>query len=454
MLATVEAIFEAADGREVVVAPRGHRARPQPGLRRRPTHDVQRALRPIVSEFVELHGQHEHQLLLDPAHPSAAARSAGPGSTPRQRPCTTAWDVLVDAERTLERAAMDAGERAARLELVEFHLGELRQARLAAGEDEELAQTRDVLRHADRLHDAVRRGLRPALRRRGGGALDSRARSGSGWGSWRRSTPPSPRTPRRATASRRNSKIWRSRLRDYQQRLDASPARLQQVEDRLALIERLKRKHGPTLDRRAGQDGRARTGAGRARRRAGTSGGRRGGGGRGSERASCWRPAACRLRGTAARRTFAAAIERELAELAMAGTRFELRLTTEEARRGVARPAASTAASSSWPPTSARRREPLARIASGGELSRSDAGVQDARRRRPAAAAPSSSTRSTPASAAAPRRWWGRSSAGSAQATQVLCITHLPPIAAQAATHFAIAKTVRGPRTVTTVDPP
>ena len=37
------------------------------------------------------------------------------------------------------------------------------------------------------------------------------------------------------------------------------------------------------------------------------------------------------------------------------------------------------------------------------------------------------------------------------QATQVLCITHLPPIAAQAATHFAIAKTVRGPRTVTTV---
>ncbi len=34
-------------------------------------------------------------------------------------------------------------------------------------------------------------------------------------------------------------------LRDYQQRLDASPARLQEVEDRLALIERLKRKHGP-----------------------------------------------------------------------------------------------------------------------------------------------------------------------------------------------------------------
>ena len=37
-------------------------------------------------------------------------------------------------------------------------------------------------------------------------------------------------------------------------------------------------------------------------------------------------------------------------------------------------------------------------------------------------------------------------------ATQVLCITHLPPIAAQAATQFAITKRVRGPRTVTTVE--
>ena len=41
--------------------------------------------------------------------------------------------MLQAAERTLERAAMDAGERAARLELVDFHLAELGKAKLVAG---------------------------------------------------------------------------------------------------------------------------------------------------------------------------------------------------------------------------------------------------------------------------------------------------------------------------------
>src|SRR5206468_2052513 len=37
-------------------------------------------------------------------------------------------------------------------------------------------------------------------------------------------------------------------LRHYADSIDASPARLQQVEERLALLERLKRKYGPTLE--------------------------------------------------------------------------------------------------------------------------------------------------------------------------------------------------------------
>src|SRR4029077_1038205 len=36
-------------------------------------------------------------------------------------------------------------------------------------------------------------------------------------------------------------------LRSYSENIDASPARLQEIEDRLALLERLKRKHGPSL---------------------------------------------------------------------------------------------------------------------------------------------------------------------------------------------------------------
>ena len=149
-VATVEAIFEAADGREVIV-------------RREVTaHGRSRAF--VDGQLTTSSALRPHRLRVRraprPARTPAPARSAhasavarrlgrprGPGRRRPRRPGT----ILAAAERTLERAAMDAGERAARLELVEFHLGELQRARLAPGEDDELTQTRDVLRHAGRL---------------------------------------------------------------------------------------------------------------------------------------------------------------------------------------------------------------------------------------------------------------------------------------------------------------
>ena len=53
--------------------------------------------------------------------------------------------------------------------------------------------------------------------------------------------------PGRVTRSSRSSRISRYFLRSYSGGFDASPARLQEVEDRLAVLERLKKKHGPTL---------------------------------------------------------------------------------------------------------------------------------------------------------------------------------------------------------------
>jgi DNA repair protein RecN (Recombination protein N) len=146
---------------------------------------------------------------------------------------------------------------------------------------------------------------------------------------------------------------------------------------------------------------------------------------------------------------FAAAVERELADLAMAGTRFELRLTTADDR-------------SHWhaggidhgefflAPNIGEAPKPLARIASGGELSR----VMLAFKTLSAGDQPGRTLVFDEVDAGIGGRTAtvvGEKLRRLGQATQVLCITHLPPIAAQAATHFAIAKSTRGPRTVTTV---
>jgi DNA repair protein RecN (Recombination protein N) len=444
-LATIEAVFDRTDGSRLTV-----RREVSAQGRSRAFVDGQlttsTALRPLISQFVELHGQHEHQLLLDPStHLPLVDDWAGlntQADAVRER-----WNTLQAAEAALERAAMDAGERAARLELVEFHLAELGKAKLVAGEDETLAQTRDVLRHAGRLTTLCSEAY-GLLYEADGAVLSTLGQVWKRVGELAAIDPVfTPYVGARDEVKAQLEDLALT-LRDYEQRLDASPERLQEAEDRLALIERLKRKHGPTLAEVIAKT--AALEAERAALDAGPAGRDAAAAGVESARRSFLE--AARELSTARRAAaprFASAMERELGELAMAGTRFELRLETEEA------PAAWHAGGVDrgeffLAPNLGEAPRPLARIASGGELSR----VMLAFKMLGAGSQP----RRTMVFDEVDAGIGGRTAAvvgeklrRLGQATQVLCITHLPPIAAQAATHFAIAKRVRGPRTVTTV---
>jgi DNA repair protein RecN (Recombination protein N) len=444
-VATVEATFERPDGRELVVRREvTAQGRSRAFVDGQPTTAA--ALRPIVAEHVELHGQHEHQLLLDPMT-HVPWLDAWAGLEMQAAAVQRAWESLATAERALEQASMAAGERAARLELVEFHLAELRKAMPVAGEDETLAQTRDVLRHAGRL-TALSAEAYAQLYDDEGSALSTLAQV------WKRIQELASIDPTFApyAAARDGIKAQLEdlalTLRDYHQHLDASPGRLQEVEDRLALLERLKRKHGPTLDdvlarMAALEHDRAALDAGPGHRDAAEAA------------AAAARAAFLRAAGdlSAARRRaaprFAAAIEAELAELAMAGTSFELRLQTDEA------PAAWHAGGIDrgeffLAPNLGEAPRPLARIASGGELSR----VMLAFKTLGAGAQPKRTLVFDEVDAGIGGRAAsvvGEKLRRLGETSQVLCITHLPPIAAQASTHFAIVKTVRGPRTITSV---
>jgi DNA repair protein RecN (Recombination protein N) len=404
------------------------------------------ALRDRIGALIELHGQHEHQALLDPAT-HLPMLDDWAGLTSQADEVRSAWTRLTAAAQTLSRAELDAGERANRLELVEFHLAELRRANVQPGEDETLGRTREVLRHAGRLQTLCREAY-GLLYDEEASALGTLAQV------WKRvgalAAIDEVFTP--YTVARDGIKAQLDdlalTLRDYGERLDASPARLQEVEDRLALLERLKRKHGPTVD-----DVLARTAALEAEYAALSEGPAH----KDAARAAlddARRAFLVLATGLSGRRHDAAArlgtaVEATLAELGMAQARFEVRLTT-------------TAVPAQWhaggldiaefflaanPGEDAR---PLARIASGGELSR----IMLAFKTLSADGDPDrtlvfdevdAGIGGRAASVVGERlRDLGRSA-------QVLCITHLPQIAALASTHFAIDKSVRGARTVTTV---
>ena len=237
-------------------------------------------------------------------------------------------------------------------------------------------------------------------------------------------------------------------LRSYGSSIEASPARLQEVEDRLALLERLKKKYGPALSDvlakrqqikddldmvEHGTERMAEIDSALTNARA----------------AYLSRRPACSRRQRAAAGQFSRALERTLEDLAMARTRCDVRFTmaasdADWSDRGVEQ------AEFYISPNPGEDLKPLARIASGGELSR----IMLALKTLASTDAPGKTLIFDEVDAGiggAVADVVGARLQKLAERCQVLCITHLPQIAAHGTTHFRITKSVRQGRTVTEV---
>src|SRR5262245_38506127 len=104
------------------------------------------ALKDLSSRLIELHGQHEHQTLLDPTTHLSVIDTFG-GLASALTPTADAFAQMSAARDELARVKAAARDRDARLELAQFQLGELERAALKAGEpneDVELAALRQV----------------------------------------------------------------------------------------------------------------------------------------------------------------------------------------------------------------------------------------------------------------------------------------------------------------------
>src|SRR5262245_408118 len=203
------------------------------------------ALRDLSLRLVELHGQHEHQALLDPlSHLPLVDSHAQLGAFVER--VGTAWRSLRTVRDRFDRARMDGREKAARLELIDFQLGEIDKAAPRSGEDDELATEKHVLANAERVKRLCEESYSTLY--------DSDEAVLAGLGRvWKRISELASIDTQFVGHLESRDQIkpqledLAAFLRRYADGIDASPARLQQVEDRLALLDRLKRKYGPTL---------------------------------------------------------------------------------------------------------------------------------------------------------------------------------------------------------------
>lgn len=459
-LATIEAIFET--GGEELLIRREITAQGRSRAFVNGALATAAVLRDLSSRLVELHGQHEHQTLLDPAAHLDVVDEFG-GLSALTSPVSAAFDLWQVSGAELSRVRKAVADRQTRQEIVAFQLAELDRAALGAEsstEDIDLASTKQVLASAERVQRLCAESY-AALYESDGAVLASLG------GVWRRVSD-------LAALDRRFEPFLVERdgiksqleelaafLRHYADAIEASPERLQEVDDRLALIERLKRKYGPALrgvverrealrqelsdlergderiaelEREHSQAREAYVGVARtlsdARRRAASTLGRD--------------------------------IEKMAGELAMDETRFDVRFAgalaeADWSARGVDR------AEFYVSPNPGEDLRPLARTVSGGELSRLMLAIKtltatsrldwnDADGRPPSGAAPGLIFDEVDAGIGGRvAEVVGRKLYALGSAFQVLCITHLPQIAAYADAHYAIEKRVEAGRTRTTV---
>jgi DNA repair protein RecN (Recombination protein N) len=406
------------------------------------------SLREQVLPLVDLHGQHEHQALLDP-ETHLDVLDAYAGLSTRREAVARAFGELRRLHEQLDKARRDERERLVRTDVLGFQLNEIERAAPKPAEDEHLASTKQLLANVERVQRLCAESY---------GALyesDDAVLPGLGQ-VWKRVAELAALEPAFAQhldardAIKSQLEDLASLLRDYASSLDSSPVRLQEVEDRLALLERLKRKYGPRLADVIERQAACREELSSLERA----------GERASElqvALSAARDEYVSLAGALssarhrAAEEFARELEKELLPLAMERTRVEVRFEADlpEARwseRG------TDVAEFYVSPNLGEEPRSLARIVSGGELSR----IMLALKTIASTDQPGKTLIFDEVDAGIGGRVAdavGSRLATLAKSFQILSITHLPQIASYASRHLRVSKLVRGDRTITMVEP-
>lgn len=416
-------------------------------------------LREVGRLLVDIHGQSEHLSLLDVRqHLALLDRYAGNAPwVEAYRQTYREWRQL---ERELQRLREAERDAAQRVDLLTFQIREIEAAALQPGEEEELRQERNRLANAENLASQVQQAL--ALLDEGAGETpaltDLLGQVAQALHVIARLDPSQQGLSEQAEGVLASVEEMARDLRRYQEQIEYNPRRLEKVEERLDLIQRLKRKYGGTIEAILAYAEKARqeldTITHATERIAELE----------AQREVLQRQLRERGLALSARRQQAAvglsrAVEAELADLSMRGARFEVAihqvddpegLPLEDGRavrfdeRGLDQVEFLIA------PNPGEGLKPLVKIASGGETSRLMLALK--RVLTQADAIPTlifdeidQGIGGRVGSVVGEKLWL------LARQHQVLCVTHLPQLAAYGDHHYGVRKQVEGGRTTTRV---
>ena len=403
-------------------------------------------LRKLGIQLINIHGQHDsaslfdeenHLRFLDDFARNGALREEYRGK----------YDLVAELRRQIQRMSMDEGEKLRRMETLKFQIEEIAKAGLQPGEDEELEARRKLLQNAEKLSDGIEAAAECLY---GGddtdGAASLLAQAERELSKLARYTDAYSALAERVTDLMYQVQDVAEEVRDARDGLAYSADELENIEFRLDKIHRLRRKYGVTcadileymenakreLDEIEFADDHLERLKGKLAK---------------AEK-EAW-DCALRLRDNRrqAAQSLAERILTELAQLDMPKVQFVCEFTELELT-----PGGADAVAFFMSANAGEALKPMSKVASGGELARIMLAMKNVLAEMDRVPTLIFDEVDTGVSGRAAQKVAQKLRSVS-ENKQVLCVTHLPQLAAMAQTHLLIAKEERGGRTYTTVTP-
>ena len=403
-------------------------------------------LQKLGLQLINIHGQHDSATLFDEENHlrflDAFADNEALLLDYREK-----FSAVSALRREIDRMTMDEGEKLRRLETLKYQVEEIEKADLKAGEDEELEQRRKLLQNSEKLSQGLEEASESLL---GGddsdGAAALLAQAAYALSRIARYSDDYTAFQERLTDLKYQVQDIADEVRDALEELSYSADELEQIESRLDIIHRLRRKYGTTcqeileylenarkeLDEIEFADDRVE----HLKKQLSVK-----------EKAA-WE-AAMLLRKDRQEKgnLLSEKILSELRQLDMPRVQFQCRFReTELGADGADQVAFYLSANAG------EDLKPLSKVASGGELARIMLSMKNVLAEKDAVDTLIFDEVDTGVSGRAAQRIAEKLRA-LAQHKQVLCVTHLPQLAALADTHMLIAKSEHDGRTFTTVTP-
>lgn len=403
-------------------------------------------LRKLGIQLINIHGQHDSASLFDEDNHLAFLDAFADNESLRQD-YGEKYAAVSKLRREIDSLTMDEGEKLRRMETLKYQIAEIEKAELEIGEDEALEDRRKLLQNAEKLNSGMEEAVQCLY---GGddtdGAAGLLAQAEYALGRLLRFSDSFQSLHDRVSDLMYQVQDVAEETRDTRDSLNYSADELEQIESRLDVIHKLRRKYGATcedilnylenakkeLDEIEFADDHLERLKGKLKK---------------AEKEAWDAAFALRENRQKAAEAMSQRILTELSQLDMPRVQFTCRFQELELTGNGADAVAFYMSANAG-----EALKPMSKVASGGELARIMLAMKNVLAEKDQVATLIFDEVDTGVSGRAAQRV-AEKLKSVAEHKQVLCVTHLPQLAALADTHLLIAKSERGGRTYTSVTP-